>query len=285
MYHAGIVGISDDGRPVQNNQVMRRAMEYSRIFDLPVIDHCEDKDLAAGGCMNEGYYSTLLGLRGMNPAAEEVHAVRDVILARQTGARVHIAHLSTEGALEAVTKARKAGISVTCEVTPHHLLLTEAEVVGFSTNAKMNPPLRSRDDVQALVKGLSSGKIDVIATDHAPHTPQDKMLEFDRAPFGIVGLETAVSLVMDRLVGTGLVSIDRMVQLFSSNPCRILKIENKGTLKPGSWGDVTVIDPELKVRVRSEKFLSRSRNSPFEGWQLQGAPVRTLVRGKTVWSI
>jgi dihydroorotase len=285
MHDAGIVGISDDGRPVQNNRVMRRALEYSRIFDLPVIDHCEDKDLAVGGCMNEGYYSTLLGMRGINPIAEEIHVVRDVILARQTGARVHIAHLSTQGALETVARARKAGVSITCEVTPHHLLLTEAEVAGFNTNAKMNPPLRSQNDVQALVKGLSSGKIDVIATDHAPHTLEDKMLEFDRAPFGVVGLETAVSLIMDRLVGTGIIAVDRMVELFSANPCRILKLEHKGTLRPGSWGDVTIIDPELEVEVRSVEFLSRGRNSPFEGWHLRGGPVRTLFRGKTVWSI
>jgi dihydroorotase len=285
MHDAGIVGISDDGRPVQNNRVMRRALEYSRIFDLPVIDHCEDKDLAVGGCMNEGYYSTLLGMRGINPIAEEIHVVRDVILARQTGARVHIAHLSTQGALETVARARKAGVSITCEVTPHHLLLTEAEVAGFNTNAKMNPPLRSQNDVQALVKGLSSGKIDVIATDHAPHTLEDKMLEFDRAPFGVVGLETAVSLIMDRLVGTGIIAVDRMVELFSANPCRILKLEHKGTLRPGFWGDVTIIDPELEVEVRSVEFLSRGRNSPFEGWHLRGGPVRTLFRGKTVWSI
>lgn len=285
MYRAGIVAVSDDGHPVQNSQVMRRALEYTRIFDLPVIDHCEDKDLAAGGCMNEGYYSTLLGMRGINPAAEEVQVVRDTILARQTGARLHIAHLSTRGSLEAVTRAKKAGIAVTCEVTPHHLFLTDADVAGFDTNTKVNPPLRSQEDVQALLKGLATGKIDVLATDHAPHTLEDKMQEFDRAPFGIAGLETAVSLVMDRLVGKGIISLERMVQLFSVNPCRILRLADKGTLKPGSWGDVTLIDPELKVEVRSAEFLSRSRNTPFEGWRLQGGPVRTVVRGKTVWSL
>ena len=200
MYRSGIVAISDDGRPVQNSQIMRRAMEYSRLFDLPVIDHCEDKDLAAGGSMSEGYYSTLLGLRGINPAAEELQVVRDTILARQTGARVHIAHISTRRSLEAVIRAKQENIQVTCEVTPHHLLLTEAQVTSYDTNTKMNPPLRSQEDVNELVKALAEGTIDAIATDHAPHNANDKMLEFDRAPFGIVGLETAVSLILDRLV-------------------------------------------------------------------------------------
>jgi dihydroorotase len=284
MYRSGIVAISDDGHSVQDNQVMRRAMEYSRLFNLPVIDHCEDKDLAAGGVMNEGYYSTKLGLRGMNPAAEELQVVRDAILARQTGAQVHIAHLSTRRSLEAVVRAKKEGkLAITCEVTPHHLLLTEAQVSSYDTNTKMNPPLRSQDDVDALVQGIASGDIDVIATDHAPHNINDKMLEFDRAPFGIVGLETAVSLIYDRFVRTGIISLERLVQLFSVNPARILKLE-RGTLAKGSWADMTVLDTELGIEVRSEEFCSRSRNTPFEGWKLQGGPVMTIVKGKVVWS-
>jgi dihydroorotase len=285
MHRAGIVAISDDGHPVQDNQVMRRAMEYSRVFDLPIIDHCEDKDLAAGGVMNEGYYSTILGLRGLNPAAEEIQVVRDSILARQTGARVHIAHLSTRRSLEAVLHAKKRdNTAITCEVTPHHLLLTEAQVSAYDTNTKMNPPLRSQDDVDALVQGIASGDIDAIATDHAPHNINDKMLEFDRASFGIVGLETAVGLICDRFVRTGIITFERLAQLFSANPARILGLD-RGTLAKDSWADITVIDMELNHEVHSMEFLSRSRNTPFEGWKLRGGPVLTIVKGKVVWSL
>ncbi len=284
MYRSGIVAISDDGHPVQDNQVMRRAMEYSRLFGLPVIDHCEDKELAGGGVMHEGYYSTLLGLRGMNPAAEELHVVRDVILAQQTGAQVHIAHLSTRRSLAAVVRARKEdGTSITCEATPHHLLLTDAEVSSYDTNTKINPPLRSQGDVDALVKAAASGDIDAIATDHAPHNINDKMLEFDRAPFGIVGLETAVSLIYDRFVRTGVFTLERFVRLFSTNPARILKLE-RGTLAKGCWADIMLLDPDLVCEVRSSEFCSRSRNTPFEGWKLRGGPVMTIVKGKVVWS-
>jgi len=285
MRRAGIVAISDDGHGVQDNQVMRRAMEYSRIFDIPVIDHCEDKELVAGGVMHEGYYSTALGLRGINPAAEEIHVVRDTILARQTGARVHIAHLSARRSLEAVLRARKEGnCAVTCEVTPHHLLLTDARVSSYDTNMKMNPPLRSADDVDALVQAIASGDVDVIATDHAPHNINDKMLEFDRAAFGIVGLETAVGLICDRFVKTGILTLERLAQLFSANPARILGLE-RGTLARGAIADITVLDLDLEHEVRSDQFLSRSRNTPFEGWKLQGGPVLTIVKGKVVWSI
>jgi dihydroorotase len=285
MYRTGIVAISDDGHSVQDSQVMRRGMEYSRLFNLPVIDHCEDRDLAAGGVMNEGYYSTLLGMRGMNPAAEEIQVLRDAILAQQSGAQVHIAHLSTKRSLEAVLRARKADkVPITCEVTPHHLLLTDAQVSSYDTNMKMNPPLRSQEDVDALVKGIASGDIDAIATDHAPHNINDKMVEFNRAPFGIVGLETAVGLILDRFVRTGIVSLERMVQLFSTNPARILHLE-RGTLAEKSWADITVLDPELSWQVDSNQFLSRSRNTPFNGWKLHGGPAMTIVKGKVVWSL
>jgi dihydroorotase len=285
MHRAGIVAISDDGHSIQDNQVMRRAMEYSRVFNLPVIDHCEDRDLAAGGVMHEGYYSTILGLRGINPAAEEIHVVRDAILARQTGARVHIAHLSTRRSLETVLRAKKEDkTAITCEVTPHHLLLTEAQVSAYDTNTKMNPPLRSQEDVNALVRGIASGDIDVIATDHAPHNINDKMLEFDRASFGIVGLETAVGLICDRFVRTGIITFERLVQLFSLNPARILGLD-RGTLAKGSWADITVLDMDLQHEVHSTEFLSRSRNTPYEGWKLHGGPVLTIVKGKIVWSL
>jgi dihydroorotase len=233
--------------------------------------------------MNEGYHSTILGMKGINPAAEEIHVVRDAILARQTGARVHIAHISTRESLECVRRAKKEKVAMTCEATPHHLLLTEAQVTSYDTNTKMNPPLRTQQDVDALVEGIVSGLIDVIATDHAPHNANDKMLEFDRAPFGVVGVETAVSLIMDRFVRTGILSLDRMVQLFSSAPARILNLE-RGTLGAGAWADVTVINPELQVEVHSSDFLSRSRNTPFEGWKLRGAPAYTIVKGRIVWS-
>jgi dihydroorotase len=234
--------------------------------------------------MNEGHYSALLGLRGINPAAEEIQVARDAILSRQTGARVHIAHISTRDALKTVQRARKEGIAISCEVTPHHLLLTEERVASRDTNAKMNPPLRTQAGVDALVAGLVLGDIDVIATDHAPHNIQDKSLEFERAPFGVIGLETAVSLIFDRLVHPGTLSIERMIQAFSINPARILKLK-RGTLVRDTLADITIIDPELQTEVRSEDFLSRSRNTPFEGWKLRGGPVMTIVSGKVVWSL
>ena len=286
MKRAGIVAISDDGHPVADGQVMRRAMEYSRLFDIPVIDHCEDKELAANGVMNEGYYSTMLGLRGMNPAAEEVQIERDAILARQTGARVHIAHISTRHSLATVARAKNEGVAITCEVTPHHLLLTDAAVAesSYDTNTKMNPPLRLKEDVDALVRGIVSGDIDVIATDHAPHSIRDKMLEFDHAPFGIVGAETAVALICDRFVRPGILSLERLTQLFSINPSRILNLQ-RGTLAKGAWADITVLDMERKFEVRPEEFASRSRNTPFSGWKLCGGPTFTIVKGKIVWSL
>ncbi len=285
MYRTGIVAVSDDGHSVQDSQVMRRAMEYARLFNLPVIDHCEDKDLAAGGVMHEGYYSTRLGLRGMNPAAEEVQVLRDAILAQQTGAQVHIAHISTRRSLQAVVRAKREDkVSITCEVTPHHLLLTDAEVSSYDTNTKMNPPLRSQDDADALVKALASGDVDAIATDHAPHNINDKMVEFDRAPFGIVGLETAVGLIYDRFVRNEVITLERFVQLFSTNPARILNLD-RGTLAAEAWADITVVDPELSWQVDSSQFCSRSRNTPFNGWKLRGGPAMTIVKGKIVWSV
>lgn len=282
MKEAGIVALSDDGKPVANSQVMRHAFEYARDFDLPIVDHCEEPSLAAGGSMHEGTFSAMLGLKGINRLAEELHVVRDALLARETGGRVHIAHISTRGSVEIVRWAKSQGLPVTCEVTPHHLLLTDAAVVGFDTNAKMNPPLRSEEDRQSLIEGLVDGTIDAIATDHAPHHIDEKMLEFDKAPFGVVGLETAVGLIYDRLVKTGVISLSRFVALFSTEPAQIFQL-NRGTLAPGSVADLTIIDPAREWVVDPARFSSKSRNTPFAGWKLAGAPVMTILAGETKW--
>jgi dihydroorotase len=279
MKRAGIVAISDDGKPVNNPNVMRHAMEYAQNFGLPVVDHCEESALAAGGSMHEGYYSTLLGLKGINRAAEDLHVVRDILLAEQIGAHVHIAHLSTAGAVQLVREAKRRGVNVTCEVTPHHLALSDAAVVGYDTNTKMNPPLRSQDDVDALVEGVIDGTVDAIATDHAPHHRDEKMLEYDKAPFGIIGLETALSLVFDRLVYNGTITLRRMVELMSTNPSRAFNLD-RGTLAPRSIADITIFDPARRVTVDPAKFKSKSRNTPFGGWQLYGAPEAIVVNGK-----
>src|SRR5438874_10958130 len=234
MKDAGIVAVSDDGRPVPNAGMMRRAMEYARGFDLPIIDHCEEKSLARGGVMHEGHWSLVLGLCGMPAAAEEVEAERDCLLAELTGARMHLAHVSTRGALEAVARAKEKGLPVTCEVAPHHWTLTDEAVHDYDTNTKMSPPLRSPDHVDAILKGLRDGTIDAIATDHAPHHADEKELEFDQAPFGIVGLETSIGLTLDRLVNEGIISLERLVELCSTNPARILKLQDRGTLTTGA---------------------------------------------------
>ncbi len=282
MREAGIVAISDDGQPVMNAQVMRRALEYARQLEIPVIDHCEDKNLSAGGVMNEGLWSLRLGLKGIPAAAEQVHVARDIILAELTGAHVHLAHVSTAFSIELIRQAKRRGLRVTCEVTPHHLILTEEAVCQYDTNAKMNPPLRTERDVQALREALADGTVDAIATDHAPHHPDEKALEFDRAPFGIVGLETAVSLAIDRLVHGGILGWKRLVELFSTNPARLAHLPG-GTLRPGAPADITVLDPQRSVIVRSERFRSKGRNTPFEGWSLTGAVRATLVAGRLVY--
>lgn len=282
MFKAGIVAISDDGRPVGNSQVMRRAMEYAKSFNLPVVDHCENKDLAAGGVMNEGYYSTMLGLKGMSYLAEEADVQRDLILAEATGAHIHIAHLSTAGSLELVRQAKQKAIKVTCEVTPHHFTLTDSAVVGYDTNTKMNPPLRTDKDIEALIEGIIDGTVDAIATDHAPHHEDEKALEYDCAPFGIVWLETAVSLCLDRLYHTGKISLMRLIDLLSTSPARIFKI-NRGSLSVGAYADVTIFNPNLETFVDPIKFCSKSRNTPFANWRLKGKVVNTIVGGKIVY--
>jgi dihydroorotase len=291
MKAAGAVAVSDDGRPVPNAGIMRRAMQYARDFDLPVIDHCEDKSLSSGGVMHEGRVSLLLGLKGMPALAEEIDAVRDIMLARSTGARIHIAHVSTSGAIEAVRRAKAEGVNVTCEVTPHHFALTDRSVAGadksvrgpYDTNTKMAPPLRGDEHLQAIIDGIKDGTIDAIATDHAPHHADEKALEYDRAPFGITGLETAVGLAFTELVHKGVIDLVRLVEMCSVNPARILKLEGRGTLKPGSHADITILDPTLEWTYRNSESRSRSRNSPFDGRPFTGAAVSTIVAGTVVY--
>jgi dihydroorotase len=281
---AGCVAVSDDGRPVASARMMRRALEYAQAFDLPVIDHCEEPTLFQGASMNEGAVSTLLGLRGAPAVAEAIAVERDVLLAELTGGCLHIAHVSTAASVDAVRRGRARGVRVTAEATPHHLLLIDEEVrkSEYDTATKMNPPLRSEDDRQAVLDGLRDGTIDCIATDHAPHTVDDKKVEFDQAAFGIVGLETAVGLCLDRLVAAGVIDLRRMVQLLAAGPAAALGLPG-GTLAPGSPGDVTVLDLRRKWRVDPERFASKGRNTPFGGWTLTGAPAFTIVEGRVVW--
>ncbi|MFL6374950.1 MAG: dihydroorotase [Pyrinomonadaceae bacterium] len=283
MKAAGAVAVSDDGRPVPNAGIMRRAMQYARDFDLPVIDHCEDKSLSSGGVMHEGRISLLLGLKGMPALAEEIDAVRDIMLARETGAHIHIAHVSTAGAIEAVRRAKSDGVNVTCEVTPHHFTLTDRAVEGYDTNTKMAPPLRSEEHLEAIVAGIKDGTIDAIATDHAPHHADEKALEYDRAPFGITGLETAIGLAFTELVHKGTIDLVRLVEMCSVNPARILRLEGRGTLRPGSHADVTILDPTLQWTYRNADSRSKSRNTPFDGRSFTGAAVATIVGGRLVY--
>ncbi len=283
MVEAGVLAISDDGNPVENPQLMRRALEYSRLFDIPVIDHCENPSLAAGGCIHEGTMSTRLGLPGMSRTAEELDVVRDVILSRVTRGHAHIAHLSTMESLDWIRQAKNQEIPITCEVTPHHFILKDEDINFYDTNCKMNPPLREGRDVEAMLQGLQDGSIDCIATDHAPHTKLDKETTFVDAANGVIGLECAISLAWEFLVKRKIVTIYHLVELFSLNPSRILKL-NKGTLKKGSSADVTIIDPNRVVTVNKDKFQSLSRNCPFDGWKLKGAPVMTIVGGRIVYS-
>jgi dihydroorotase len=281
---AGCVAVSDDGRPVASARLMRRALEYARAFDLPVIDHCEDPSLAQGAAMNEGEVATLLGLRGAPAAAEAIVVERDVILAELTAGRVHIAHLSAARSLEAVRRGKARGVKVTAEATPHHLLLTDQAVKDseYDTATKMNPPLRSEDDRRAVLEGLRDGTIDCIATDHAPHTVDDKKVEFDQAAFGIVGLETAVSLCLDRLVRPGILTLPRLVALLSAGPARVLSLPG-GSLAPGAPADLTLLDLDRRVKVDPARFESKGRHTPFAGWTLRGAPALTVVGGRVVW--
>jgi dihydroorotase len=282
MKAAGIVAVSDDGRPVPDAGTMRRAMEYASGFELPVVDHCQDLSLSKGGVMHEGRWSLILGLRGMPAAAEEIDAIRDCALAQLTGTRLHIAHVSTRGAIAAVRQAKAAGLAVSCEIAPHHWTLTDEAVENYDTNTKMNPPLRSRDHVDALLEAMADGTIDAIATDHAPHHADEKALEFDEAPFGIIGLETAIGLAFD-LVHRGVISLERLVEMCATNPARVFRLSERGSFGKGAPADVTVLDPECEWLFDVSGSKSKSRNTPFQGRSMKGAAVATIVGGRLVY--
>jgi dihydroorotase len=282
MKAAGAVAISDDGRPVMNSRVMRRAMEFARSYSLPVIDHCEDLHLSAGGDMHEGLTSVRWGLRGIPAASEDVMVARDLVLAQLTGARFHVAHISTRNAVAMVEFARRQGLPVTCEATPHHFALSDEQMLPYDSNYKMKPPLRSACDCGAVVEGIAAGTISAIATDHAPHAGSEKMQEFERCPFGIIGLETAVALALETLVHTGKISLNRMIELFTTGPESVLRL-GRGSLRPGAPGDVTILDPGLVWTYDVNQSCSRSSNSPFHGRTFRGAPVATVVNGAFAW--
>jgi dihydroorotase len=279
LVEAGAVAFSDDGAPVYDAELMRRAFEYCRMFDRPILAHEEVLELSRGGVMNEGLVSLVLGLGGMPAAAEEVMIGRDIALAEVTGGRLHVMHVSTAGGVALIREAKRRGARVTGEACPHHFTLTDESLRGFDSNFKMSPPLRTAADVEAIIAGLVDGTIDCIATDHAPHAREKKMLELDRAPFGILGLETAVGLCTTRLIHTGRLDWPRLIEALSTLPARILGV-NRGTLRPGAVADVTLIDPELSWRVDAAAFRSKSVNSPFDGWTLRGRAVATIVAGR-----
>ncbi len=283
---AGCVAVTDDGHPVSTALLMRRALEYTRMFDIPVIEHCEEQTLKADGVAHEGFQAASLGLRGIPGEAESIMAQRDIALAGLTGGTVHVAHMSARQTLDAVRVGKDRNVKVTCEVTPHHFVLTDemlAAPVAYDTNVKMNPPLRETADRDAMLQGLADGSIDVIATDHAPHHWDEKHVEFDRAPFGITGLETAVSLCLDRLVHTGLISLSRLIELLSLNPARILRVPG-GSLSEGAPADISLLAPDLAVTISAAAMRSKSKNTPFDGWSLRGGVAATIVGGRVVYA-
>jgi len=282
MKEAGIVAISDDGRPVMNARVMRRAMETARSFGLPVIDHCEDLHLSAGGDMHEGLESVRLGLRGIPAASEDVMVARDILLAELTGARFHVAHISSRYSVDMVAFAKARGLAVTCEATPHHFTLADSDMPPYDSNYKMKPPLRSGCDTGAVTQGIVSGTVDAIATDHAPHAGSEKMQEFEKCPFGIIGFETAIGLALERLAHPGKITLARMIELFTVGPAHVLNLAC-GRLSPGAPADVTILNLERAWTYDVNKSASKSRNSPFHGRSFQGGPVATVVSGRIVW--
>jgi len=283
MKRAGAVAFSDDGSPVATAEVLRCAMEYLKSFDAVLIDHPEDSSLSENGQVNYGLMSTVLGLKGIPREAEEIVVARDILVSSLTKGKLHLAHISTKGSVNLVRQAKSTGLNITCEVTPHHLVLTEEAVwkTGYDTNTKVNPPLRTKEDVESLRAALADGTIDAIATDHAPHHADDKWVEFDYAAFGISGLETAVPLVVDRLVLSGIIDWMKVAETMSTNPAKILGVPG-GTLQEGSVADVTIIDPECERSVDPRGFMSKGQNTPFTGWRLTGAPYATIVNGRTV---
>ncbi len=282
MQAAGAVAISDDGRPVMNSRVMRRAMESARSYDMPVIDHCEDLNLSAGGDMHEGAKSVRLGLRGIPAAAEDVMVARDLVLAELTGARYHVAHISTRNAVAMVDYARRKGLPVSSEATPHHFALTDSDMAPYDSNYKMKPPLRACCDRDAVTNGIVSGAISAIATDHAPHPGSEKMQEFERCPFGIIGLETAIALTLEELVASGKITLSRMVELFTTGPESVMRLK-RGTLTIDAPADVTIFSPDFEWTYDVNQSPSRSRNSPFDGRKFRGGPMATIVAGEFVW--
>jgi len=282
MKAAGAVAISDDGRPVMNSRVMRRAMEFARSYGLPVIDHCEDLNLSAGGDMHEGLPSVRWGLRGIPSASEDVMVARDLVLAQLTGAHCHIAHISTRNAVSMVAYARAQGLAVTCEATPHHFALTDEQMLPYDSNFKMKPPLRAACDAAAVADGVVAGTVSAIATDHAPHAGSEKMQEFESCPFGIIGLETAISLALEKLVSPRKITLERMIDLFTAGPESILHL-GRGTLAPGAPGDVTVLSTDVEWTYDVNQSQSRSRNSPFHNRTFRGGPMATVVNGEIVW--
>ena len=283
--HAGCVAITDDGHPVATALLLRRALEYAAMFDMPVIEHCEDPTLKGDGVAHEGYHAATLGLPGIPGAAEALGVERGVLLAELTGSAFHVAHMSARQSIRAVRKAKEVGIRVTCEVAPHHFTLTDdmlASPIPYDTNTKMNPPLREAADRDAMLAGIADGTVDVIATDHAPHHYDEKKVEYDRAPFGIVGLETAIPLSLDRLVHTGVIGLRRLVELMSVNPARILRVAG-GSLGIGAPADITILAPDLRARIDARTMRSRSKNTPFDGWELRGGVAATIVGGRVVY--
>jgi dihydroorotase len=280
---AGAIALSDDGRPVANSNLMRRALEYAGALHLPVISHSEECSLSEGGVMHEGEVSKRLGLPGIPWAAEDVAVFRDVTLARLTGTPIHIAHVSTKGAVEIIRRAKAEGVQVTAETAPHYFMLTHEAVLGFNTHAKMNPPLRTEEDMQAVRAGLQDGTIDVIATDHAPHSPSEKNIEFKKAANGVIGLETALGLVLE-MVRLKILSLSQALEKLTINPARILRIEG-GTLAVGKPADITILDPDLEYKVEAASFKSLARNTPFNGWCLRGRAVATIIKGEVKWRL
>jgi dihydroorotase len=282
---AGVVAITDDGHCVQNHEVMRRAVEYARMFDLPVLDHCQDYNLVGNGVVHEGYWSTLLGLPGWPAAGEEAMVMRNILLSELCDHHVHCQHVTTTGSVRLLREARARGVKISGEVCPHHIALTDEAIQNFGTNYKMNPPLRSEADVEALLEAIADGTLSILCSDHAPHADFEKEVEFDAAPFGIIGLETELGLFLDLLVHKRRkIGIDRLIEMYTVEPARLLRI-GAGTLSVGAPADVTLIDPELEWIVDVDRFQSASRNSPFDGWKLKGRAVRTIAGGKTVWKL
>ena len=282
---AGVVAITDDGHCVQNNELMRRAVEYARMVDVPVLDHCQDYNLVGNGVVHEGYWSTLLGLPGWPAAGEEAIVARNILLAELCDHHIHCQHISAVGSVRLLREARARGVKISGEVCPHHIALTDESIQNFDTNYKMNPPLRTQADIDALLGGIADGTLEILASDHAPHAQFEKEVEFDQAPFGILGLETELSLFIDILVHkTKTIELARLIEMFTANPARLLSLD-AGNLSLGASADVTLIDPNLEWTYRVAESASLSRNSPFDGWKMKGRAVRTIVRGETTWSL